>query len=288
MPSPLRFARVMVTGLRQSVARTPAEVGLAYEDVGFTATDGVDLRGWFIPAGTEPAPAVVWVHGWPWNRLGNVAGGVPWPDRGVDHLPATKALHDAGFHVLMFDLANHGESGRRLPLTFGVREARDYAGAVAYLRSRPEVEPDRIGAIGMSAGGSTILYGTAACQPIRAMIAIQPTTVSVFTGNMARSAFGRIGPFLARSMSAVYWLMRAPDPRAHDPAAPAHGLGDTVVQFVQGTGDQWGEMPDVERMSAATPHSLGVIAYPSEERYGGYQYIDTHKDDIVGFFRAHL
>ena len=69
---------------------------------------------------------------------------------------------------------------------------------------------------------------------------------------------------------------------------PAASLGDTVVQYVQGTGDQWGEMSDVERMSAATPHSLGVIAYPSQERYGGYQYITTNADDIVAFFREHL
>ena len=45
-----------------------------------------------------------------WNRLGNVAGQTAVPDRDVDFLPATKALHDAGYHVLPYDWRGHGES----------------------------------------------------------------------------------------------------------------------------------------------------------------------------------
>ncbi|GAA3625135.1 hypothetical protein GCM10022200_04330 [Microbacterium awajiense] len=288
MPDPLAFARVMVAGVRQPITRTPADVGLEYEDVVFPATDGVTLRGWFVPAGTEPGPTVLWVHGWPWNRTGNAVGNVPWADGDVDTLACSRALHDAGFHVMLFDLANHGTSARRLPLTYGVWESRDYAGAIGHLRSRPEVDPARIGAIGLSAGGSTILYGTPDAQPIRALLAIQPTTVGVFADNMARDAFGRLGTLLSRGLTVVYWALRAPLPYAHDPAVPAASLGDTVVQYVQGTGDQWGTMADVERMSRATPRSLGVVAYPSTERYSGYSYIDTHVDDVIAFFADHL
>lgn len=292
MPNPFTFARVMTAGIRQPIDRTPAAVGLEFEDVAFPSTDGVALKGWFVPAtkGADAGarPTVIWVHGWPWNRYGNVTGRVPWPDRTVDFLPATKALHDAGFHVLLFDLASHGESGRRFPLTYGVREARDYAGAVAYLRTRADVDGARLGAIGMSAGGSTVLYGTPDVQPIRALLAVQPTKVKVFADNMARSEFGRVGPTLNRGLDLLYWILRAPSPKNHDPAIPARNLGDTVVQYVQGAGDQWGQLDDVENMSRATPNSLGVIAYPSEERYGGYAYIDTHTDDLVAFFTAHL
>ncbi|WES65427.1 alpha/beta fold hydrolase [Microbacter sp. GSS18] len=284
----IELARVQYSGVRQAITRTPAEVGLEYEDVAFPATDGVMLRGWFIPADVTPAPTVVWVHGWPWNRLGNVAGQVPWSDRDVDFLPCTRGLHDGGFNVLMFDLANHGESDARPPLTYGEWESRDVAGAMAFLRAREEVVSDRIGAIGTSAGGSTVLYGTAAVQPIGALLVVQPTTVRVFRDNLARDLLGGIGPVFARTLSVLYWLRGAPSPGKHDPAVPARDLGDTVVQYVQGTGDQWGTMADVERMEAATPRSLGIIAYPSEERYGGYQYINTHTDDVVEFFRRYV
>ena len=102
--------------------RSPRDAGMEYEDVAFPATDGVGLKGWFIPkAGNGgPGPVVAFVHGWCWNRLGNVEGQVPFQDRSVDFLPATKALHDAGFHVLLFDIRRHGESDAgKGPLTYG-------------------------------------------------------------------------------------------------------------------------------------------------------------------------
>ena len=162
LPTPVALTRLMVVGQRQPITRTPADVGLAFEEVAFSAVDGVHLQGWFVPAdGTgadpEPGPAVVFVHGWLWNRVGNVGGLVPFTDRDVDFLPAVRALHDAGLHVLLFDLSNHGTSGRRLPMTFGAWEARDLIGAMSYVRGRPEVDPVRVGVLGTSMGGNTAL-----------------------------------------------------------------------------------------------------------------------------------
>src|SRR3954452_13957661 len=167
---PLLMTKLMLRGHRAPLTRTPEAAGLEYEDVGFTTSDGVDLKRWFIPAG-DSAPAVLWVHGWMWNRLGNVAGQTVVPDRDVDFLPAIKALHDAGYHVLTYDWRRHGESeDGRGPLTYGPVEARDFVAAVAYLRGRPEVGD--IGVVGTSAGGNIALYGAPDAQPIRAMFII--------------------------------------------------------------------------------------------------------------------
>lgn len=282
-----RLLDVMMTGVRQAQTRSPADLGLPFEDVLFPASDGVALRGWLV-SGTPGAPVVVWVHGWPWNRAGNVAGQVPWQDSDVSFLPQTKALHDAGFHVLLFDLANHGESGDRPPLTYGPWETRDVAGAVAFLGTRPEIAADRIGLIGTSAGGSTALYAAPDLPAVKALLVVQPTTVTVFAGSLARQEFGWFGPVLVRLSDILYWFRRAPLPSRHDPAEPAARLSGIPVQYVQGTGDQWGTMADVERMSAATPNSLGVIRYPSTERYGGYGYVGTANPDVVEFFRRTL
>lgn len=284
----LHLTRLMVRGDRQPIKRTPSEFGLAYEDVAFPASDGVALKGWFVPSGAEPGPVVVFVHGWLWNRTGNAAGRVPFVDRDVDFLPATKALHDAGFHVLLFDLSNHGESGSRPPLTMGRWEARDFNGALAYLRERPDVDPARIGALGTSAGANTVMYAIPDGPPVKAFLAVQPTRLPVFNRNFAREVLGPLGPAEAASTDLVYVALRAPLPSRHDPAIPARELGDTVVQYVQGTGDPWGEMRIVEEFSALTPHSLGVIAYPSTGRYEGYQYVSKEVDEVVGFFTAHL
>ncbi|MGH2763890.1 MAG: alpha/beta hydrolase [Thermoleophilaceae bacterium] len=281
---------LMIRGRRAPLNRTPADAGMDYEAVSFHATDGVGLRGWFIAREGDPAsgPAVAFVHGWLWNRLGNEAGHVPFVDRDVDLVPPARALHDAGFHVLMFDLRNHGESESKPPITYGVREAHDFCGAVAYLRSRPDVDGERIGALGNSMGANAVIYGTPRCQPVKAVLAVQPARLRNFNANFARLELGRLGPTLLKPVDPLYRLMRAPMPKHHDPAIPARDLGETVVQYVQGTGDPWGTMEDVEAFAAATPNTLGVVRYPSAGRYEGYRYVSEAVDDVVEFFRRCL
>jgi hypothetical protein len=293
MFNPVLMTKLMVTARRSPITRTPAEAGLEFEDASFPAADGVGLKGWFIPSGVEGrSPAVVFVHGWMWNRLGNIAHQVKGlADADVDFLPAAKGLHDAGFNVLLFDVRWHGESERgSKPLSYGPVEARDYIGAVRYLRSRPEVDGDRIGAIGTSMGGNIVIYGTPEVQPIKAIMAIQPTRLAVFNANFMRTELGPMGPPMAKPMELVDAALRTPRPGKHDPAVPARKLGpDTVVQYVQGTGDPWGPMEIVEEFSSVTPNVAGpVIKYPSTGRYEGYGYISEHADDVVAFFKQHL
>src|SRR5690349_6176726 len=214
----MHLTRLMVYGDRQPITRTPADVGLAFEDASFEAADGVPLRGWFLPSGLEKGPVVVFVHGWLWNRAGNAAGRVPFVDRDVDFLPAAKALHDAGFHVLLFDLSNHGESGKRPPLTMGRWEARDFTGALAYLRRRADVDATRIGAVGTSAGANTVMYAIPGGSPVKAFLAVQPTRLPVFNRNFSRDELGPLGPMAARSTDLLYVFLRAPLPSRHNPA----------------------------------------------------------------------
>jgi pimeloyl-ACP methyl ester carboxylesterase len=288
---PLLMTKLMLKSRRAPLTRTPADVDLAFEDVAFPASDGVGLKGWFIPSGLEgPGPTVVFVHGWMWNRLGNVAGQTVVPDKDVDFLPAVKALHEGGFGVLTFDLRGHGESeSGKGPQTYGPMESRDFVGAVSYLRTRPDVDGERIGAIGTSAGGNTVLYGVEEAQPIKAVLAIQPTRLTSFNTNFARTELGPLGPAMIKPVDLLYAMLRAPRPSRQDPAVPARRLEATAVQYVQGTGDQWGEMDVVEEFAAATPGNVGpVIRFPSTERYSGYQYISKRSDDVVAFFRDHM
>ena len=75
----------------------------------------------------------------------------------------------------------------------------------------------------------------------------------------------------------------------HDAGIPARTLDNTLVKYVQGTGDQWGTMAVVEEFATVTPKVAGpVIRYPSVERYTGYLYISECVDEVVGFFSENL
>ncbi|NWG19618.1 MAG: alpha/beta fold hydrolase [Chloroflexi bacterium] len=283
--------RLMLVGQRQPLWRYPADLQLHAEDVTFASPDGVTLRGWFIHRTGDdgrPAPAIVFIHGWPWNRCGNRAGATILPDRTVDFLGPAAAFSQAGFHVLLFDVRNHGVSDARPPVTFGVNEAHDVRGAVAMLRTRPDVDGERIGLIGYSMGANAALRAAPDCAPIRGIVAVQPTSASIFAPNAARDVLGPAGPALIRIGGLVHRAAGSPPFSAIAPTAWVHRLHDNDVLYVQGGGDRWGSLADVEAMVANTPRAHPLIVAPSSERYGGYLYVAEHTDEFIAFFRETL
>jgi len=65
-----------------------------------------------------------------------------------------------GYGVLMLDMRGNGESEGD-PNAFGWGSVRDVAAAVAFLRGRPDVEPGRVGGVGLSVGGELMLQAAA-------------------------------------------------------------------------------------------------------------------------------
>lgn len=131
---------------------TPADIGLAYEDVRFTCEDGVTLSGWLIPSGRETRGTVVLMHGFSGHRLPWLGGFVPWLQR--------------RYHVLLFDFRGHGGSDDAL-ISLGTLEQRDVAAAVRFLQGRG-LGP--IALMGISMGGSVAIMA-APDLPVAAVIA---------------------------------------------------------------------------------------------------------------------
>ena len=72
------FAKRLISPPRQPLWASPRDQDLTFDDVQFPAQDGVRIAGWFIHAPTESArqgATIILIHGWPWNRLGEAAGG---------------------------------------------------------------------------------------------------------------------------------------------------------------------------------------------------------------------
>ena len=123
-------------------------------------------------------------------------------------------------------------------------------------------------------GGSIALHGAPDCQPIKALLAYQPSTVPVFNANFCTDQFGKLGTPLPAGVELIYRLWRSPPPSSQYPGNPAKQLDGTIVHYAQGTGDKWGTMADVESMHAGTPHTDGPVEqFPSTGRYDGYRYV---------------
>jgi dipeptidyl aminopeptidase/acylaminoacyl peptidase len=290
----LFFARYMIMPPRQRLWATPADVGLAYENVHFPAQDGVRLAGWFIPAGANSrrkGATILLAHGWPWNRLGNgaddllskLSGSPP-----LHFLRLAHALQGDGYHVFMFDLRNHGESAAAPPVTFGWQEAKDLLGAMTYVGDRADTDSERTGVVGFSMGANTILYALPQTDKIKAAVAVQPTSLAVFA---RRYGADLVGPLSKVVAPLTEWLYRAAGGSrftAVQPSFAALGAGETPVLFVQGKGDRWGSVADVAQMAGAVPQARGPLFVDTTHRFGGYQYIIDNPKIVTAFFEQHL
>src|SRR6267142_2325129 len=114
---------------REKTQLDPADLLLRAEDVTFHAADGVLLSGWLVK-GTPRAPVIVLCH-----DLGGSRSAL---------LNSAVSLNRAGYALLVFDFRGHGlsmGSGGYL----GVDEKSDILGAIAFLKSRSDVDGSRVG-----------------------------------------------------------------------------------------------------------------------------------------------
>ncbi|MFG6455831.1 alpha/beta hydrolase [Roseateles sp. BYS96W] len=113
---------------------------LGAEAVRITDGNGQQLAGWFVP-GRAGEGAVLMLHGVRGNRL--------------QMLARARWLQREGIASLIVDLPSHGESsGERI--SFGRHEAAGADAALAWLRQR--VPGEKVGAIGVSLGGASLLF----------------------------------------------------------------------------------------------------------------------------------
>jgi hypothetical protein len=135
-----------------------AALGTPYEEVTFTTSDGLELTGWYIPSK-------------------NGAAVIAFPGRNGPQ-PHARMLARHGYGVLLFDRRGEGKSEGD-PNTLGWAGDRDLEAALAFLRGRPDVDPDRIGGLGLSVGGEMLLQTAAESHALRAVVSEGAGTRSI-------------------------------------------------------------------------------------------------------------
>lgn len=124
---------------------TPDVLGMRYEPVQFTSADGTRLSGWFLPAADRKNPkeakgTVVHFHGNAQNMS--------------THWRFVAWLPKQDYNVLVFDYRGYGQSEGK-PEPKGVFE--DSNAALNYVRSRQDVDPERLFVFGQSLGGTNAI-----------------------------------------------------------------------------------------------------------------------------------
>lgn len=155
------------------------------EDVTLKTSDGLALRGWYVPS--KQRAAIAFVHGGKQNRAALQ--------------PEATELARRGYGVLLFDSRNSGESDGELS-TWGEAEQKDVTAALDFLSARSDVDPKRIGVLGFSIGATTVALAAASDKRAAAVV-LNATWTSL--EDEAHDKFNRYGRL---SEAAALWAFR--------------------------------------------------------------------------------
>ena len=209
---------------------TPARMGVRADDVTVVSADGSRLHGWFLPATGSAKGTVLHLHG----NAANVS----------NHLPLVSWLPARGYNVLMIDYRGFGRSEGK-PSLDGIVD--DAVAALAYLRSRRDVDPARVIVLGQSIGGATALRMLARdAKGVR--LAVIDSAFASYRG-IARDATAG-GP-LAPVAALTAGVLPGPD---KDPITALKSIHIPLI-FVHGKRDSIIDAVNSERLHAAAPGS---------------------------------
>lgn len=246
---------------------SPADDGLAYEDVFFTTGDGLRLHGWFMPAvGRAPAlGTVLHIHG----NAANITG----------HYAFVRWLPQAGCNVLTFDYRGFGRSEGKVTRDGAVRDA---AAALDYLRDRNDVDAQRIVVFGQSIGGVVAVVLTAERKTdIRAVV-----VDSAFTSHRDIARFHVLrNPLLA----VLAWWFPFTVPKGYDAIDCVGRIAPVPTLFMHGTEDRITPAKMSKELYAAAkdPKDLWLIDGLDHTEVWEEQ-PETAKARLLDFFSAAL
>jgi pimeloyl-ACP methyl ester carboxylesterase len=250
---------------------TLGEYGLEGEEIAFITSDGLTLRGvWMPAAGSDKAVVILHGHGGSYDF----------------DLYRAPALHEAGFNVLLFDFRAHGRSDGK-QMTFGYKECKDILAAVEFLHQRGM---QHIGLLGFSYGGIVAMLSAAGNPEIDAVIS-DGGPARMRTAIAARVKEMVFAPWLAKSIA---WLIifstsirLGTNLFKYEPIRWVGSISPRPILFIHGDQDKY--LPDFDELyeAAMLPKEawrLSDIGHTNASQF----YPEEHTRRVIEFFKRNL
>lgn len=280
---------------RAPILETPADYGLAYEDLRFPTEDGLMLAAWFIPAqGSDKL--IICNHPATLNRYGFPGHQKPWSDFQdieVKFGKVHKALHDAGYNVLAYDLRNHGESDAAPDHAWGqgfFDEYKDVLAAFDYVKSQDRLKEMKIGLFNPCAGGGAAIHAMTerpeAFKDVKAFVCAQPASINIMSkvalDGMGLGAFYDVFAEEVEKLRGIPLADMTPHKYAQNITMPTY--------IVQNRDDAWTIPDDVQTTYDLLPgdKKLHWIEEGDTRRFIGYNFFGEHPESMIAWFDQYM
>lgn len=268
----------------------PEDFGLKAENVSFSSTDGIPLKGWYIRSQGNSRGTLIIAHGINGNRS--------------DMLSRGAFLVRDNYNTLLIDLRDHGESGGTYAGP-GYMESRDILGALKYLQGRGEAGP--IAVMGHSYGAVAGLYAASQSSDISAVISdsafisfedMVKRATTLLAKDPERSFWERLGLRLAGfqvtewAVKPIYYLRTGAwlDGKKADSLVAISSIGMRPILFISGEKDEICPPQNAKRMyNAALSPEKRLLVVPNAEHDSTYSTApQLYESTVVGFLQRAL
>lgn len=287
---------VSIDGERAPILETPKDYGLEFEDVTFHTEDGVELAAWFIPAAGSDK-LIICNHPATLNRYGFPGHLKPWSDFQnveVKFGKVHKALHDAGYNVLAYDLRNHGDSDGVADNAWGQGfsdEYKDVLAAFDYVKSQGQLKDMKIGLFNPCAGGNAAMHAMTKnpeyFEDVKAFVCAQPASINIMSKvSLDAMGLGAFHDILGEEIEKIIGVplgKMTPHLHAKNVTMPTY--------IVQNKDDVWTLPEDVQATYDLIPgenKKLHWIGVGDTRRFIGYNFFGEHPETMVEFFDKHM
>lgn len=228
-------------------------------DVTFESA-GVKIAGHlYTPKGVAGGPRPAIVVGHPGTAVKEQSAGL-----------YAKRLAEQGLITLTFDAAYQGESGG-VPrgLEDPAHRVEDFKAAVSFLSTRNEVDPERIGALGICASGGYVIPATVTDHRIKAVATVSAADIHL---QFRKGSDGKQDPAVFRSML---------DAAAQARTSEARGEGIGVFPIFPETEDQARAIGDLHAFEGWEYYCTDRAQHPRSAKFFTWNSIDR-----IAYFEA--